>query len=82
MIELPKGLIERLSREPEKKFGIERLKALAAQEFTEKIELEQAEKWIRTLEKSFRVVQCAEESKVEFTVLLQCKKEQKIGEEE
>lgn len=44
-------MINGLSRELEKKYGIKRLKALGATKFTGTIEPEQAEKWIITLEK-------------------------------
>lgn len=51
-------LIDGLSREPKKKYGTEQLKALGAKEFSGIVEPKQAEKWLRTLEKCFRVMQC------------------------
>ena len=60
-----------------KKFGIERLKALEATEFSGTIE-PKAEKWLKTLEKCFRVMQCLEEGKVDLAVFYY-KKRLKIG---
>ncbi|KGN58005.1 hypothetical protein Csa_009787 [Cucumis sativus] len=47
-------LVDIMAHQPEKKFGIERLKALGATEFTGTTKPEEFEKWIRTLEKCFR----------------------------
>ncbi|KAA0056429.1 hypothetical protein E5676_scaffold120G002250 [Cucumis melo var. makuwa] len=46
-----------MAQQSKKKFGIERLKALGATEFIGTIKPKEAEKWIRTLEKCFRVMQ-------------------------
>ncbi|KAA0031948.1 A-kinase anchor protein 12 [Cucumis melo var. makuwa] len=43
---------------------------LGAIEFRGTTEPKEVEKWIRTLEKLFRVMQCLEERKVDLTVLL------------
>lgn len=46
-------LIDVMAHQQEKKFVIERLKVLRAIEFIETTKLEEAKKWIRTLEKFF-----------------------------
>ena len=63
-------LVDIMAHQPEKKFGIERLKALGATEFTGTTKPEEFEKWIRTLEKCFRVMQCPQDIKEVLAVFL------------
>ena len=63
-------LIDVMAQQSEKKFGIERLKALGATEFIGTIKPKEAEKWIRTLKKCFRVMQCLEQRKIDLAVFL------------
>ncbi|KAA0056013.1 hypothetical protein E5676_scaffold225G00320 [Cucumis melo var. makuwa] len=48
----------------------QRLKALRAIEFVGTTELKEAEKWLRTLEKYFLVMQCLKVRKVDLAVFL------------
>ncbi|KGN61535.1 hypothetical protein Csa_006696 [Cucumis sativus] len=63
-------LINALAQQLKKNFGIERVKALGATEFNGIENHEEAEKWIRTLEKCFRVMQCPKERRVNLAVFL------------
>ncbi|KGN64939.1 hypothetical protein Csa_022824 [Cucumis sativus] len=53
-----------------KKYGIEQVKAFGDKEFSRTVELEQANKWLRALEKCFRVLQCLEERKIDLAAFL------------
>ena len=51
--------------DPEKKYGIERLKALGATSFEGTTDPADAEVWLKQIEKCFRVMRCPEDRKVE-----------------
>ena len=54
----------------DKKYGIERLKVVGVKEFSGIVEAKWVEKWLKTLEKYFSVMQCPEERKIDLTVFL------------
>lgn len=72
-------LINVIGQKLEKKYGIERLKVLGATEFSGTTRSEEAEKWPRTLQKCFCVMQCPEEKKVDLVVFF-LQEEAKEGE--
>ncbi|KAA0066608.1 A-kinase anchor protein 12 [Cucumis melo var. makuwa] len=63
-------VIDVMTQQLEKKFGIERLEALGTTEFTGTTEPREADKRIKTLEKCFRVTQCSQERKVDLAMFL------------
>ncbi|KAA0035225.1 DNA/RNA polymerases superfamily protein [Cucumis melo var. makuwa] len=56
--------------DPEKKYGIERLKALGATTFVGTTNPADAEAWLTLIEKCFRVTRCPEDRKVELASFL------------
>ncbi|XP_050941530.1 uncharacterized protein LOC127149710 [Cucumis melo] len=56
--------------DPEKKYGIERLKALGATTFAGTTNPADAEAWLTLIEKCFRVTRCPEDRKVELAAFL------------
>jgi len=56
--------------DPEKKYSIERLKALGATTFEGTVDPVEAEAWLNLLEKCYRVMRCPEDRKVELAVFL------------
>ena len=75
---LAKRLIDVMGQQLEKKFGIERLKELGATKLVGTTQPKEAEKWIRTLKKCSKVMQCPKERKVNLDVFL-LQKRLKIG---
>ncbi|XP_038896416.1 uncharacterized protein LOC120084680 [Benincasa hispida] len=59
-----------IQNDPEKKFGIERLKALGATTFDGTTDPLDAEIWLGLIEKCFKVMRCPEDCKVELATFL------------
>ncbi|KAA0060484.1 Gag protease polyprotein-like protein [Cucumis melo var. makuwa] len=64
------GSGESTQSDPEKKYGIERLKALGATTFAGTTNPADAEAWLTLIEKCFRVTRCPEDRKVELAAFL------------
>ncbi|XP_038877203.1 uncharacterized protein LOC120069501 [Benincasa hispida] len=66
--------LENIQPDPEKKYGIERLKALGATNFEGTKDPADAEEWMNQIEKCFKVMRCPKKRKVSLATFLLQKK--------
>ena len=62
--------METVQGDPEKKFGIERFKALGAQVFEGTTDPAEAEAWLNEVENFFRVMHCPEDRKLDLVTFM------------